>query len=78
MQNIQCSEHYTDKGYCGVMTRMTALKEAQFVRIADNLRRDDLVCATNPPTIDDFRIAGTMLGWAFSLNPVRIGTEFDF
>jgi len=80
MQTIQCSEHYTDRGNYGAMTRMTALKDAQFVRIADNLRRsaDDLVFSTNSPIMDNCRIAGTMLGWAFSLDPVRIGTPFDF
>jgi hypothetical protein len=80
MQTIQWSEHYTDKGHYAVMTRTTVLKDAQLARIADNLRRnaEDLVSSTNPSTIDNRRIAGTMLGWAFSLDPVRIGTEFDF
>jgi len=80
MQTIQSSEHYTDKGHYAVMTRTTVLKDAQLARIADNLRRnaEDLVFSTNPSTIDSCRIAGTMLGWAFSLDPVRIGTGFDF
>jgi len=74
------SEHYTDRGHYAVMTRTTVLKEAKLVRIADQLRRnaEDLVFSTNPPIIDNCRIAGEMLGWAFTLTPERIGARFNF
>jgi hypothetical protein len=77
---IQRSEHYTDKGLYAVMTRMTVLQEAKLARIADHLCRNakELVASTNPPHIDNCRIAGMMLGWAHNLAPLRIGTRFDY
>ncbi len=80
MQTIQRIERYTDKGHYAVMTRTTVLKDAQLARIADHLRRnaEDVVFSTNPPTIDNCRIAGAMVGWAFNLVPLRIGTKFDY
>ena len=80
MQSIHQSEHYTDLGHYAVMTRTTILKDAQLVRIADHLRRnaEDLALSTNPPTIENCRIAGAMLGWPFEVAPVRIGSKFDY
>ena len=80
MQTLQCSEHYADKGHYAVMTRTTVLKGTQLARIDDSSRHnaDGLAFSTNPSTIDNCRIAGTTLGWAYSLDPVRIGTDFDF
>ena len=80
MQSIHYSEHYTDRGHYAVMTRTAVLKDAQLARIADHLRRnaEDLVSSSNPPTVHDCRIAGTMLGWAFNLAPVRIGVKFEY
>jgi hypothetical protein len=62
------------------MTRTMVVNHAQLTRIADHLRRnaEDLALSTNPPTVDNCRIAGTMLGWAFNLAPVRIAGEFDY
>jgi hypothetical protein len=62
------------------MTRTRVLKYAQLARIADHLCRnaEDLVSTTNPPSIDNCRIAGTMLGWAYNLAPLRIETKFDY
>ena len=72
MQSIHYdSEHYTDRGHYAVMTRTTILKDAQLTRI------EDLVSSSNPPTIHDCRVAGAMLGVAFSLAPVRIGSKLD-
>lgn len=83
MQNIQTlqrNEHYTDRGHYAVMTRTTVVNHAQLTRIADHLRRnaDDLALSTNPPTFDNCRIAGAMLGWACNIAPVNIGTKFDY
>lgn len=77
IQLIHNSEHYTDKGDFAVMTRTTVLK---LDRIAGHLCRnaEDLVSSTNPPTIDNSRIAATMLGWAYSLTPMRIEMSFDY
>jgi hypothetical protein len=77
---IQRSEYYTDGGHYAVMTRTTALKEAKLARIADHLCRNarQLVASTNPPHIDNCRIAGMMLRWAHNLAPMRIGTRFDY
>ena len=80
MQTIQSSELYTDKGQYAVMTRTKVLEYAQLARIAGHLCRnaEDLVFSTNPPSIDNSRIAGTMLGWAYNVAPLRIGTRFDY
>ena len=81
MQSIQYStEHYTDRGPFAVMTRTTVLKDAQLARIADHLRRnaEDLVASADPPSICDCRIAGAMLGFAFTLAPLRIEAKFDY
>ena len=80
MQVSQRTEQYTDKGQYTVMTRTTVLREAKLARIADHLRRnaDDLAFSTDPPTIDNCRIAGMMLGWACNVAPLHIGTGFDF
>jgi hypothetical protein len=80
IQLIQNSEHYTDKGDFAVMTRTTVLKYAQLDSIAGHLCRnaEDLVSSTDPPTIDNSRIAATMLGWAYSLAPMRIEMRFDY
>ena len=80
MQTLQSNEHYTDKGHYAVMTRTTVLKYAKLARIADHLCRnaEELVLSGNPPTIDNCRIAGTMLRWAHNLVPLRIETRFDY
>jgi hypothetical protein len=80
MQTLHCSEHYTDKGQYAVVTRTRILNYSQLTRIADHLCRnaEDLAFSTNPPTLDNCRIAGSMLGWAFNLAPMRIGTKFDY
>jgi hypothetical protein len=83
MKNIDYSEHYTDRGHYAVMTRTTVLKDAdlaKLARIADHLRSnaEDLVSSSTPPTIHDCRVAGAMLGFAFSLMPVRVGARFDY
>ncbi len=74
MRTIQRSEFYTDKGQYAVMTRVKVFDSAHLARIADHLRcnAEGLVFSTNPPAIDNCRIAGAVLGWAFSLAPVRI------
>ena len=80
MQIPQRSECYTDKGGYAVMTRTTVVKYAQLARIADRLRSnaEDLASSTNPPTLENCRIAGAMVGWAFSLVPLRIQANFDY
>ena len=79
MRTTQSNEQYTDKEYFAVMTRTKVVKHAQVARIADHLCRnaEELVSSTNQPTIDNCRIAGTMLGLAYNLAPLRIGTKFD-
>jgi len=80
MQEIQQSEHYTDKGLYAVMTRTKVVNYAQLVRIAGHLCRnaEDLAASTDPPCVDNCCIAGMMLGWAYNLPPLRIGTGFDY
>jgi hypothetical protein len=80
MQNLQRTEHCTDKGCYAVMTRTAVVKYAQLTRIADQLRRnaDDLVSSTNPPTLESCRIAGAMVSWAFKLVSLRMPTGFDY
>jgi hypothetical protein len=80
MKTLQYREQYTDKGQYAVVTRTKILNYAQLTRVADHLCRnaEDLAYSTNPPNPENFRIAGAMVGWAFSLRPVRIGTEFDY
>ena len=77
IQLIHNSEQYTDKGDFATMTRTTVLK---LDSIAGHLCRnaEELVSSADPSTINDRRIAGTMLGWAYSLAPLRIGTRFDY
>jgi len=80
MQTIQHSERYTDKEHYVVTTRRTVLKDAQPARIVDQLHHnaEDVVFYTNPPTIEDCRIVGAMLDWAFQPAPVRIQVTFDY
>jgi hypothetical protein len=81
MQMIEYStERYTDREHYAVMTRTTVLKNAQLVRIADHLRRnaEEVALSSDPPNVHDCRIAGAMLGWAFSLAPMRIAGKFDY
>lgn len=79
MQSIHRSEQYTEREHYAVMTRTAVLNDAQLARIAHHLRRnaEDLADSSNPPTIDDCRIAGAMLGWAFTIAPIRIMVKFD-
>ena len=80
METIHHSEHYTDKGSFAVLTRTKVLEYAKLASIAGHLRRnaEDLVFSTNPPTIENCRIAGEMVGWALNLAPERIGVKFDY
>ena len=80
MQTLQRSEHYTDKGCYAVMTRTAVVNYAQLTRIADQLRRnaEDLASSTNPPKLENCRIAGAMVGWAFTLVPLSIQAKFDY
>ena len=81
MQTIQYStEHYSDRGHYAVMTRTAVLKDVQLARIADHIRRnaEELASSSNPPSTDDCRIAGAMLGFAFTLAPLRIESGFDY
>jgi hypothetical protein len=80
MQDIQSSEHYTDKGLYSVMTRTKVVSYAQLNRIAGHLCRnaEDLAASTDPPCVDNCRIAGAMLGWAYNLAPLRIASRFDY
>ena len=80
MRDIQSSEHYTDKQNFAAMTRTKVVNYAQLVRIADHLCRnaEDLATSTDAPCFDNLRIAGMMLGWAYNLAPLRIGTRFDY
>ena len=79
MQTLQRSEHYTDKGRYGVMTRTAVINYAQLTRIANHLLRnaEDLVASIDFPTPENCRIAGGMVGWAFNLVSLCIGTKFD-
>jgi hypothetical protein len=80
MRTTQPSERYTDKGHHAVMTRTSVINYAQLVRISDHLRRnaEDLVASTDIPTLENCRIAGVMVGWAFTLMPLRIQARFDY
>lgn len=81
MQPIQQrDEHYTNHEGFAVVTRTKVLTDGRLFRIAGHLRSnaDDLMSSTNPPTVDDCRIAQTMLGWAYNLAPVRIVAKFDY
>jgi hypothetical protein len=77
IQLLHNGEHYTDKGNFAAMTRLTVLK---LDSIAGHLCRnaEELASSANPSVIDESRIAGAMLGWAYSLAPLRIGTRFDY
>jgi hypothetical protein len=80
MQTLQRNELYTDKGCYAVLTRTAVVQNEQLRRIADHLRSDaeDLAFSTIPPTPENCRIAGAMVGWAFNLAPLRIDTRFDY
>jgi hypothetical protein len=80
IQSIRHTELYSERDDFAVMTRTAVLNDAQLARIADHLRRnaEDLADSTNPPAIDDCRIAGAMLGWAFTIAPIRIVAKFDY
>ena len=75
VQLIQNSELYTDKGQFAVMTRTTVLK---LDRIAGHLcqNAEELASEPGPSGLGERRIAATMLGWAYSLAPLRI--NFDY
>lgn len=80
MQTLQRSEYYTDKGCYAVMTRTAVVSYTKLTRIADQLRRnaEDLASSTDPPTLENCRIAGALVGWAFTLVPLRIQARFDY
>ena len=69
MQETQLSDHYTDKQYFAAMARTKVVRHAQLLRIADHLCRnaEELLFSTDQPTIDNCRIAGMMLGFAYKL-----------
>jgi hypothetical protein len=77
---LHSSEHYSDKGSHAVVTRTRVLSYEQLFRIADPLasNAEDLVPSSNPPTLENCRIAGAMLGWACELVPMRIAVKFDY
>jgi len=79
MQAIQRSELYVNNGNYIVMTRTTVLPYAQMAGKAGQLcgGAEDLASSANPPAIDDCRVEGAMLGWAYKLAPVRIGAASD-
>jgi hypothetical protein len=79
MQGLERSEHYSDRGHYAVMTRTTVVNNAQLTRITDHLRqnREDLAFSRNPPTVDNCRISGVMLGWTFNLALVRLAGTLD-
>ena len=80
MQTPKCSERDTDKGQHAVATRTEILNYARLSRIAGQLciNANDLAFSTNPPTPENCRIAGVMLGWAMNLTPMRIRTRFEY
>lgn len=80
MQCLEHSEHYSDKGQYGVVTRTKVLSHSQLTRIASHLcgNAEDLALSTNPPALGNCRTAGAMLGWALSLEPISIGMRFDY
>ena len=80
MQTTQGDELYNDRGHYAVMTRTTILKYAQLTRIADHLCRnaEEILFSTNSPSVDNCRIAGTMLGWAYKLTHLCVGTRIDY
>ena len=80
MQTLQGSEHYTDKGCYAVMTRTAVVNYGELTRITDQLRRnpEDLASSTNSPKLENYRIAGTMVGWALTLVPLRMQPRFDY
>ena len=81
MNTIQLSsECYTDKGEYAVLTRTTLLSDLQLFRIADRLRSnaEELATSSNPPIIENCRIAGEMLGLACTLVPVRVAVKFEY
>jgi hypothetical protein len=77
---LHSSEHYSDKGPHAVLTRTRVLSLEQFFRIADPLRgnAEDLGSSSNPPTVENCRIAGALVGWACELGPMRISVKFDY
>lgn len=80
MRTTQDNELCTCEAHDAVMTRTTILKYAQLTRIADHLCRtaEQLLFSTNSPSIDNCRIAGTMLGLAYKLTPESAGTRIDY
>ena len=80
MQDILSREYYTDREDYAVMTRTKVVKDVQLFKIAGHLCRnaEEIASSTNPPSVDNCRIAGMMLGYAHSLAPLRIQTKFDY
>ena len=80
MQTIHPTEHYTDKGEFAVMTRTTAVRYAGLSGIAGCLcpNADNRASSTDTLSVDNCPIAETMVGWAFSLAPLRIGAGLDY
>jgi hypothetical protein len=80
MNTYPQNEHYTDRGHYAVMTRTTVVNHTQLTRIADHLRRnaEDLALSTNPPAVENCRIAGAMVTWALNIAPLSIKEQFDY
>jgi hypothetical protein len=80
MHDIQLAEHYTDMQEFAAMTRMKVVNYVQLVRIACHLSRnaEDLAASTDAPCVENYRVAGAMLGWAYNLMPLRIESRFDY
>ncbi len=80
MHDSRPIEHYTDKQHFAAITRTRVVTSSQMASIAGHLCRnaEDLADSSNPPSIEDCRIAGMMLGWAYRLGPLRIETRFDY
>jgi hypothetical protein len=80
MRSIKPTEHYSDQGDVVVMSRTSVREYSQVVRIADHLclHAEELLFSTEHPTIDNCRIAGMMLGLAYSLVPLSIEAGFGY
>ncbi len=80
MQTLQRNELCADKGCYAVLTRTAVVHDEQLRRIAGHLRSDaeNLAFSTIPPAPENCRIARAIVGWAFSLAPMRIDTRFNY
>jgi|SRR5208337_2739545 len=79
-RDIQLNEQYEDKEDFAAMTRTKAVNYAQLIRIAGHLCRnaEDLAMSADGCFVDNCRIAGAMLDWAYNLAPPQIVSRFDY